>query len=86
MLVTFLWMALAASGGVLSGILWDRTTKPAPADQVLPNQADQSAVSFFSSIKIIPTLKLIAIITVGGVAIHLLLKVFKIRLFGKVVK
>ena len=84
MLITILWMALAASGGVLSGILYDRATKP--TTPILPSLADSSAPSFFSSIKLIPTITAIAVITVGGVALHLLLKVFKIRLFGKVVK
>lgn len=74
-LLVALWGALFASGGVLSGILYEKNTSPANP-VFTPATETEGKFDFFK------TLKLIAIITAGGVAIHLLMKLFKIKLFG----
>lgn len=72
-------MALAASGGVLSGILFDRLVKP--VSPVVPQLSDTTG-----KLRLIPALTLVAVFTVGAMAIHLILKVFKIKIFNKVIR
>jgi len=76
MLATILWMALAASGGVLSGILYDKYTTPA-------NPVLAASVNTNGKLDLMKTLKLIAIITAGAFALHTILKIFKIKIFGR---
>lgn len=78
-LATILWMSLAASGGVLSGIFLEKQA-PAIAPPISQITNTSGSFDFFK------TLKLIGILTAGGVAIHLLMKLFKIKLFGRIVK
>ena len=75
MLITFLWMALAASGGVLSGILFDKLA-PGPEPTVPVNTG--GSFDFFK------TVKLIGILTVGAFAVHLIIKMFGIKIFNRV--
>lgn len=77
--VFILYPLLAALGGILSGIVYEKVTD-APEKVIIP--ATESAGKF----DFLKTIKLIGIITAGGVAIHLLMKLFKIKLFGRIVK
>jgi hypothetical protein len=80
MLAIILWMALAASGGVLSGILIDKYVAPATPPIILPQTQTSGNFDFLK------TAKLIGILTIGAVAVHLVLKLFKIKIFNKVIR
>jgi hypothetical protein len=67
-------MALAASGGVLSGIIYDKVTSNPDPIMLVNNPTG------FNFIKIV---KVIAILTVGAFAIRLIVKMFGIKIFNK---
>ena len=83
MLEILLWMALAASGGVLSGVIYDKATTPATATPA-------TAPTVFGiknsdgSINFMAALKLVGILAAGALIIHFVLKIFKIKLLNKV--
>jgi len=76
MLATLLWMGLAASAGVLSGIFWDRTVDPTPTP-LLPVKDVAGKIDFFRIVKII------GIMTAGSLALILITRVLKIRTIFK---
>lgn len=75
MLGTILWMLLASSAGVLSGILFDKMT-PTPN----PNPIIEPAIKTAGSFDFMKIIKLVGVLSAGAVALHFVLQLLKIKI------
>jgi len=74
-----LYPLIASLIGLVTGIVYEKATDT-------PDQVFIPATSTAGNFDFMKTIKIIGILTAGGIALHFLLKIFKIRLFGKIVK